>query len=819
MARALSAIVLVAFVALGVGVSLPASAVDPAPTPSPSSTAEVEPMPVPTLVPSPPPEEEVDAVCEAASALIEDRYYQGALDLITSLREAAGEGGDPYLDRLRFACEVERIAALNGLGELPPDPSPAQSFGDQWDAFVEDWLTPLGPSLATMLSLVVGGVVLARVASLLPGVRDGITSGPARRWLFVTALALVLVGAAVSVVGLRGYGTPAHESPPWWLLAVGLRMLVGGSLILALCLAGRLKLALDAQKDGVDAPASKSKIIDLLYRFAAAPPSGADLPLNGDLAALAEGALPSALTGVWTNVQAVIKFVLVGTPWRIKVDSDEATYATVNIQHNGRALPKTVIDLAHPKLPAGVDPPTALRVYAAAVVITVLAKHHDGFEDLMGVRSWRSLGDYYLSTLVTDDAAKKELLRTAQALDPANRPAQLAALHVLARQSVKVGVLRDWIAWLKNELAEVATLPMPPGRHLDYEFRVRRLLLIAQANLRQVLLPAAPSDAKRAASEISRTDAHESVLALIELLREEHALDDGPLRDQYRMDAALLFVETRTEGAKLPDDVASWVADARSSQLPAVAYNYACHLAKLARDEHAAEPADETAPVPARRQMLAREVEISAGARPAGRPAPTTGPDRRLAKLFRELKPHLMLAFVRPGFKEWSLKDPDFARLRTLPAFIDLARTPARTDPWSLPQLSALKVKAVDAGYETVPELGSMQPTESIATYFGLPSPAFAKKVRIASIVGRASKVVAPAGELHDTMLEVLAGLFEAGVTEPFDLTDEWLASGTIAALPDHPAVSIIRTVNGSFGTSLNLADVVAWLRRIKDAG
>jgi hypothetical protein len=226
-------------------------------------------------------------------------------------------------------------------------------------------------------------------------------------------------------------------------------------------------------------------------------------------------------------------------------------------------------------------------VYAAAVVIVTLAKHHGGFEELMGVQSWRSLGDLYLSSVVSDEAAKADLRRTAHAADVRNRPAQLAILHAKSRRATTVSVLKPWVDWLANEVEEVETLPKRGDRPLDYELRIRRLLAIAEANLRQTKLPANPSPEDWAAYDASLTSAYGNVKALATYLERDDSLDEGPLRDQYRIDIALLFAETLNddsfEDPRWTEDLKAWHRDALKSARPLVAYNVACHLVKMDR--------------------------------------------------------------------------------------------------------------------------------------------------------------------------------------------------------------------------------------------
>jgi hypothetical protein len=228
-----------------------------------------------------------------------------------------------------------------------------------------------------------------------------------------------------------------------------------------------------------------------------------------------------------------------------------------------------------------------------------------------------------------------------------------------------------------------------------------------------------------------------------------------------------------------------------------------------------------------RRQMLADEVEFAVSLdvdkAPAAAASGTAASATRDAKaedaLIKKIKPHLAIAFLDPGLKSWSLQDPDFAPIRRSESFKEIARTPIRTDAWTLPPFAPMKAKAAELGYDTPAELALLVSSETTAEFFGIPYLAFAHKVRLAGFLQRATDAAAPDPAIKSVLLELFAGLLDAGVSTTGDLTSEWLDQGTIATKPNHPLIPILRKVNTGFGKSIDLPNAIDWVNRMVAPG
>jgi hypothetical protein len=593
-----------------------------------------------------------EAVCEAGKTLIDEALPQQARKLVianldppftndclkdtrtaaataiakaeTIASEASAEiSTNPADARVKVEAaldvDAENATALKLKSSLA-EPSRSETFTLRWEKLVNSLKPHRDVALAFLVVFLVL-LILARFASALP--HDWPKSGDADRTFFWVGGLIAAVASSL----LLTFGLAAIDRSPAfgrWLLIPAMGAALGALAVfwLTKAMAMRLRLIIEVRDTkGAVSEVSTGQVIALLGELGAAPPRGLEVPRGSDVTALEgtpiagtpEGKIVAALTRIWQLITGL-------TPWRVRVDEETDDLHSIVITRNGHPITSVVVDRdllglrsaiveeadAGGKAPANTADATDekkggatdktprlpdLHRFAAAAILTTLARHYDGFEGLCGVTDWRSLGLHYIAT--TDYASEananqgRAALARALDFDPSNIPARVALRHSQDRKSVDSGVLGEYIKWLlkTSNDGELAS------DHV-YALRLRiRMSLIAAACNRQALDDATPLEAPTVADLVKAGDDLISALNSGDPRGRAGAL----VRAMQPSAAAAFLSLAGTKHRDTVDPCVKWLKHVHRFS-PRGHYNYACFQARehpsLADPEGAREPPD-----------------------------------------------------------------------------------------------------------------------------------------------------------------------------------------------------------------------------------
>ena len=453
-----------------------------------------------------------------------------------------------------------------------------QGLKARWDRFFEDVLGPLQDLALPFLLVLVVLLVLARM--LVPTAppkwyerRWLPTGGWKRPLLWVLGLTLALGASALLTLGVA-------SRDGRYAAILGVVMGMSAVLLIASAMATRLRLNIEVRREsGAVDEAAVGQVIALLAELGAAKPAGLEVPRGADVTEL-EG---TRIAGTPAN-KVIAAFVSLWglifgtTPWRVRVDAQSADRHSVVVTRNGHGIASAVVDrdqlhLRSPIVEAAHGPTEGkdgdlpdLYRFSAALVLTTLAQRYKGFEGLLRVTDWRSLGLQNVATLDYVGPANADACRAALAqavdYDAENVPAMVALRHAQDRDSQRPEVLADYCNWLVT----VGEGLMPEnvkeirGEH-DYAYalrlRVRKTLLATACNLRAL-------EADKVPQPIDEIPVEQGVLqaanALMEDLKGKRGskakpwVDAEALRKAMRPSVAVAYLSLGTVGHR-PDAV------------------------------------------------------------------------------------------------------------------------------------------------------------------------------------------------------------------------------------------------------------------------
>lgn len=254
-----------------------------------------------------------------------------------------------------------------------------------------------------------------------------------------TVTGLVVVNLGLSSIMLTG---PTVIAPLWSLMACAATGAAAGVLLFATWIGTRLRVSVDVHNaDGSVRNSSTGQLLAYLNELGAEKPRGVEAPRGTEM-----DALTNALDGIPEGrvaqvVLRVVRTVLGTTPWRVIVDEDGDGRVSAEILRNGRSL-DTMSTSRQPFrfLTEATERPVPepdLKKFVAAFVVTTMSLHHQGFEGLLGARSWSGVGLYYIATtdLAREDRAAQVALAHATAREPANWLAQFALRRLVAKRA------------------------------------------------------------------------------------------------------------------------------------------------------------------------------------------------------------------------------------------------------------------------------------------------------------------------------------------------------------------------------------------------
>ena len=332
-----------------------------------------------------------------------------------------------------------------------------------------------GPCVVATWTWVLACVAVAVTALVVGNQARPVPQDRARRWwralLGVGAWPVLLLPLVLAVLATRWLDSsdqrPSRALPAAGLAVAGVLLALLGAGLTATAVATRLRVTVEVTgADGAD-EAARTRVVAFVRELGAERPRGLETPLGADVDVLQGGVLGDLPTGkIATAVVGGVRALLGTTPWRVHVAAASDDRLSVVVTRNGRAAGSAVVDrhVLLQLVPDGTAPLLGtidLHRGAAAVVVTTLSRHHDGFEGLCGTTSWRSLALHYVATtdLRTDDA-RRPLLAAAAELDPSSDLVQFALMHATLRESRDAGELEAYVAWL-TEFASPVDEPRP----------------------------------------------------------------------------------------------------------------------------------------------------------------------------------------------------------------------------------------------------------------------------------------------------------------------------------------------------------------------
>jgi hypothetical protein len=221
------------------------------------------------------------------------------------------------------------------------------------------------------------------------------------------------------------------------------------------------------------------------------------------------------------------------------------------------------------------------------------------------------------------------------------------------------------------------------------------------------------------------------------------------------MMATTLAQVEKSVAENLGPEATGWLASAKDSALPHVAYNMACNYAVQ----------------------------------------PLQDGEDRMALVEERLK----VACSVPSLKESARKDAAFKSIRADPKFIKLVSDQPLAGFWKLKMFTALEKPLAEVGAHTPVLLGNNRyNTKAIRKHLGLKKPVFNRLVRLAVLIKAVTEVtdkfepVTPSGkhadipedpeqlkaaaraEIHSVVVDLVAAFVDEGFEDPKNLAEGW---------------------------------------------
>ncbi|WP_458779791.1 hypothetical protein [Arthrobacter sp. D3-16] len=707
----------------------------------------------------------IDSACGPARELA-TKDPPAALELIDKIRSGApGTLPAPVPSNIAGevatvsqACESERLIALAAAGRklvAPDPPAPPAQFKDLWEGIDKKWVSLLQGLV--FLGIVAVLLVVARLIALLPFLARKRTDPARQRQLLWWGLGFLIVGTGLLVAVLPHVAAYA-ENPDrdTNILIVPVAALIAlGTALLSRALAGRLRMNVTVHDgDGKQNRMAAGRLVAILSELGGKPSAGVEIPYAVDVSALSEAALVTVPNHkVIALLHQLLQFIFNSTPWSAVVDGTEDAISIL-ISRNGRAVDTTLISrdefaLITPirtaandgtKKDTGTPPLPDLYKMAAALILTNLAKRHDGFEGLCEAGDWRSVGLHFIATTdyEANDRKALPLLAAAMEYDPRNRAADLALHHHQYRQAEKKDDLRFYAKWLKEQELHTradttgysAINPVYQSRNtkagfLDLRRRLLVNYMIAVLNLRSI---AGCQSAEPLASQYAKL--------LMELLRVDDRQPD-PLADEMRPVATELVRELREQEQSVVRPVVARMKDRVSvdGESPRLAYNRACAAA----------------------QAYLRA-------------------ERRSEKEHARIMclQHLRIAVLVSQYKEWARKDPSLQPMHVDSEFGEVIGTAPRRDFWEIAALKPYQTPLLEAGVPKPKMLADrLRHRPYLRRYLEISPAKFDRLLRVSGIVQHAEEYSRTHnGNFATFKVELVAALLEQGIERPEELSD-----------------------------------------------
>ena len=518
---------------------------------------------------------------------------------LTQARSVMLGGGSVVL--LGLLAAYNRVVAPSGMFPGLPSFRSPQDFAASWSGYMSTWIQPLQDSATSVVGLLVGFTVLARLLSLLPLWNGGPSSDSfGLRTALSLGIAFILL-SALALISLT----------PYWHLAVitGLT----GSTLLAAYLARRMALRLEVKsKDGQADVSGTGQLAAYVAELGKESPQGRLMPRGSD----ATGLKDSDFVGIPSNpfFAAILALLqgLVGTaPWRAVVCVAADGALEVEVTRNGQSVESVSIDRAILRLPvsAGAATGVASDLYrmAAAVILIEVSKRYAGFDGLYGATDWRSVGRHFIATTeAADDRGRAiELLEYAVYDDPKDRLASLTLKWQRHRYATDGDEIQAYATWLLGQLDAIV------GEPAGFDALRRRFLInyvTAACTLRSV-----PGHAQ------AEPEAADRALSLLRMLHDDTS--DLALGLRHHAALAVWRLSPASAGAGLSGDFPwrpdewmgdDWLERANRDADPRVKYALACYYAQqqIPQVEHSVSLLEDALVLPELRRWAADDPSL-----------------------------------------------------------------------------------------------------------------------------------------------------------------------------------------------------------------
>jgi hypothetical protein len=353
----------------------------------------------------------------------------------------------------------------------------AHGFEDLWQHYLAKYVTPLEYPAGTGAVVLLAFFILARLLVYVP-----------RIWFFafgpfvekrklpryvagILGFAAMAVGALSSVVEF----TIGHPVFAVGFVGVG----IAGSFLFGAFLATQLRVRISVQNGGSEDVALIARMAALMTELAGSSPSGLDAPVGTDVTDLKTAVVtvpegnPFVEAAKW-----VVTTLFTSAPWHVlvgvssemvsvSISRNLRSYAAVDIKPDLLDSP-TVTDGSQKQDGSALAP--YLLEFAAAAVITSIAKEHPGFKGLAGERAadWISVGLQFVATtrFMHDRPTQRRLLARSLDRDPTNLLAEFALRSLDFEDSTESGrserAEAAYLEWLAAKLYAIRREPRRP---------------------------------------------------------------------------------------------------------------------------------------------------------------------------------------------------------------------------------------------------------------------------------------------------------------------------------------------------------------------
>lgn len=492
---------------------------------------------------------------------------------------------------LSGCASAEHVAGAT-LGEW------TANIGERWDVFVAEVLAPVANALLAILISWLSIAVVARLVTLIPGVRNIKATQRTGRTLRVVGWTLVAVTPIVTVLATAF----AVDSFVMWL-AVSTPLAYAAVGTLGPGLATRPSV--DAKVITADGAASEAWSIDALWQLRKVSmddprmrPQEANLTDLGEFITIAD----RTGSGLASAIAWVLQLLFNSAPWRLQVTVVDTRSAIAIMRRNGRVIDE--VEIGVDQIGTESDGDRKLLALAAAFAAVTMAGRYPDLAGGPGETDWHSMGflriarmttgaerRHYLARAIESDLTNElaEFEAVADELEHAGDLASLERIMSTLDPIVKKEVSR---AGARNHSARRERARQRGGPH---SMEIRSLALYLSAARRWVAVRALTGSEENDAAASARSERTLStvVSAVVTLLKELHDTEvrgvssNSTSLTRLRGHAAESYRIFRGD-ADIPwasDEVEDWICNAESSKDAETAYSYACYLAWQSVDE------------------------------------------------------------------------------------------------------------------------------------------------------------------------------------------------------------------------------------------